>query len=177
MILISKPQNNNQLAPINFISGFYCLLQTFILLHQMKIQLIFILTLLLATQSKSTLEIISVSSSPQVVQNPVASSQQGNRRVYIEVVGHSLDPKDISIKAGDYPCEIINGGVTSTMITCTTTKAGKSVSGQYQYIYLTSGKDTATIAYPHVVIYNSGNTPTIDDCSTSSSVAGKKVSC
>ena len=128
----------------------------------MQVQLVLLLTLLLCGHSKSTLEIVSVSSSPQVVQNPVRSSHQGNRRVYITSLGHSLNPSDISVKAGAYPCEIINGGVTATSITCTTTKAPKTISGQYQYITLTSGKSTATIAYPHVVVYNSGDTPTID---------------
>lgn len=88
-----------------------------------------ILLLLVAlAQGATRLEIISVSSSPAEVKNPVYSSLRGGRLVYINAVGHSTNPSQIEVKTGSYPCELLDEGVSSDFIVCTTTDTGKSVS-------------------------------------------------
>ena len=124
-------------------------------------QLVVTLLLVFAGMSSTELELLSVSSNPQVVQHPVFSSLQGHRRVYLDIIGHNQDADKLKIMAGAYPCEIIDKGVTPTSITCTTSKADSSVSGQYQSIEVTSDGKTVKSTYPHVVIYNSGSTPTL----------------
>ena len=124
-------------------------------------QLVAALLLIVTGLCSTELDLISVSSSPQVIQNPVYSSLQGHRRVYLDIIGHNQDADKLKIMAGDYPCDIIDKGVTPTSITCTTSKADSSVSGQYQSIEVTSDGKTVKSTYPHVVIYNSGSTPTL----------------
>ena len=140
-------------------------------------QLVVTLLLVFAGMCSTELELLSVSSSPQVVQHPVFSSLQGHRRVYLDIIGHNQDADKLKIMAGAYPCEIIDKGVTPTSITCTTTKADSSANGEYQYILVTSDGKTINSTYPNVVVYSSGSTPTLKECSKSSSKASKLVEC
>jgi hypothetical protein len=140
-------------------------------------QLVLIVVLTISVFSKTKLEIISVSQDPVAIQNPVASSLMGNRRVYIDVVGHSTDPRDLTIMAGSCPCLIEDGGVDDTSITCRTTIPPESEANRYLYISLTSKGKTVTTSYPNAVVYASYYTPTLEECSSGSSTARKIIAC
>lgn len=91
-------------------------------------QLVILLLLVALSQGATKLQIISVSSSPASVQNPVYSSLKGGRLVYINAVGHSTNPSQIEVKTGTYPCKLVDEGVSSDFIVCTTTDTGRSSS-------------------------------------------------
>ena len=72
-----------------------------------------------------------------------------------------MDVSKLDIKFGEFPCEIIDDGVTSDMITCTTAKVSKTTTGN-QYIKLTSNGETVTKSSPHYIYY--GTTSTLTEC-------------
>lgn len=58
-------------------------------------QLVILIFFVALAQADTKLAIISVSSSPKSVLNPVYSSLKGGREVYINAVGHSKNPSQI----------------------------------------------------------------------------------
>lgn len=68
----------------------------------MEIKITFLLALLVLAQAteRTPLSILSVSSDPATVTNPVYSSLRGGKMIYIKAQGHSPDPSDNLVYVG-----------------------------------------------------------------------------
>lgn len=106
----------------------------------MSNQLIVFLLLAILAVDATKLEVLSVSSKPDEIQNPVYSSLKGGRKVYISVVGHSKKPSDITVAVGPYACPLVDEGVSSNLVVCKTSDSGLSSGSLYYPIYFTSKK-------------------------------------
>ena len=82
-----------------------------------KIFLLFVL-LILSQAEQPPVSIISVSSDPATVTNPVYSSLRGGKMIYIKAQGHSPDPLDCLVYVGTIRCHVPADGVTDTFISC-----------------------------------------------------------
>ena len=83
----------------------------------MEIKITLVLLLLVLAQAEQTpLSILSVSSDPASVVNPVYSSLRGGKMIYIKAQGHSPDPADNLVYVGTIQCNIPSDGVTDTFI-------------------------------------------------------------
>ena len=127
----------------------------------MEIKITFLLALLVLAQAaeRTPLSIISVSSDPATVTNPVYSSLRGGKMIYIKAQGHSPDPSDNLVYVGTIECKVPADGVTDTFISCLTGDSGAYTNLNNQPITLISYGTAVTTSYPNTVYYQTGSTP------------------
>jgi hypothetical protein len=140
----------------------------------MEYKIPLLLALLVLAQSAQTPpSILSVSSSPSSVVNPVYGSLRGGTYIYIKAMGHSPDPTDNHIYVGPFPCKVPSDGVTDTFITCITTD-----TGLYDNVW---GMTITLISYGIVATSNvqihftTGSTPELRDVFPSAAIGGSYI--
>ena len=139
---------------------------------EIKIPLLLVL-LVLAHSAQTPPSILSVSSSPSTVVNPIYSSLRGGTFIYIKALGHSPDPTDNYVYVGGYPCTIPSDGVTDTYITCITTDTGLYQDTPAMTITLISyGIQTTTTP---IVYFTTSYTPELRDIFPSAAIGGAYI--
>lgn len=137
----------------------------------------FVLTLLclLGIGLGAGLKIYSVSSKPDVVENPPISSWRGGTMIYLKVLGHSLMASGNQIYVGTLPCIIPSDGVSDTYIACETTDSGVDQDIDNLPVTIISDGASYSTWYPNSVYYRDYRTPYITEIFPSSGLAYSKI--